>query len=137
MYARVHLRPAFHWLPVDVKRERLLRLDRRLAHAVDAAAAKAIDRAGEEPRKRADRREPRLLLDRHEIEQPVVDPRARRDARAVAELLRVGERDEERAHPNDLAAGADRVLERHVAAERAQGDADVAEEAAPVRLREG
>ena len=63
----------------------------------DRAAANPVDGAGEQARQLTERRQAPALLHHHQIQQPIVDARARRDPRAVAELRRVGDRDEERA----------------------------------------
>src|SRR5205814_1557751 len=56
--------------------------------------------------------------------------------RAVAELRRVGERDEDGTDVVGGAVDRDAVRERHVARQRARGDVRVAEEAAAPRCRE-
>ena len=74
-----------------------------------------------QPRQLTERPPARPLLHHHEIEQPVVDARARRDARAVAELRGVGDRHEHRARRCGP-AGRDRFerVSRLIGAERAR-----------------
>ena len=135
MDARSQPRPALHRLAVDVERHRRVGLDRRALNPLDRAAGNPPDGAVEEARQLHQRSPPRSLFHHDEIEPPIVHLRARRDARAVAELRRVGDGHEDRAAFGRSARMRDAVQTRQVTSERAQADARVPEEPAPLIAR--
>ena len=90
--------PACDRLAVDVKDHRLVGFDRHLADPAGSSSRGSRSTVPLNSRGSWQIVASRdALLDHHQIEQPVVDARARRDARAVAELRGVRDRHEDGA----------------------------------------
>ena len=81
-----------------MKHHRRLAVDGCFLNRLRRPNRRTLDRPGDEPAHVPQRREARPLLDDHDVERPVVEPRVRSDPDAIAELHAVRDDDEEGTH---------------------------------------